>query len=106
MLTQLPTTPEIANVNDLLSYLLGILLFVIGFLYREKSKEVSALKVEHKDELKELKEKVNQLYDDNISDLKFFDKDKTQTIIDFTTILDKQSTLLSQIKELMKDDKR
>ena len=95
--------PDISNVNSLLTYLLGLLVFVIGFLYKEKTKELKELKDDHKDELNELKDQVNKLYEDSINDLKTFDKDKTQTIIDFTSILNKQSMLLDQIKTLIND---
>lgn len=98
-------TPDITDVNSLLTYLLGVLVFVVGFLYREKDKEVKSLKNEHKEELRLLKEQVNKLYEDSINDLKAFDKDKTQTIIDFTSILNKQSMLLEQIKSLINDRK-
>lgn len=97
------TPPDITSVNSLLTYILGLLVFVIGYLYKEKAKELKSLKEEHKQELKDLKEQVNKLYEDSINDLKAFDKDKTQTIIDFTSILNKQSMLLDQIKNLIND---
>ena len=95
--------PKLTSVNEMLSYALGVLVFVVGFLYREKAKELKDLKNEHKEELKDLQKQVNKLYDDSINDLKMFDKDKTQSIIDFTSILNKQSMLLEQIKTLIND---
>lgn len=96
-------TPDIKSVNDLLVYVLGVLVFVIGYLYKDKRTELKDLKDEHKEELKLLKNQVNKLYEDSINDLKAFDKDKTQSIIDFTSILNKQSMLLDQIKTLIND---
>jgi hypothetical protein len=95
--------PDITDVNSLLTYLLGLLVFVVGFLYVEKKRELNDLKAEHKKELNELKAQVNRLYDDNITDLKEFDKDKTKTIIDIQSMMNKLYMLLDQIKTLIND---
>ena len=60
-------------------------------------------KTEHKEELNSLKTQVNRLYDDNITDLKEFDKDKTKTIIDIQSMMNKLYMLLDQIKTLIND---
>tara|TARA_R110001632_G_scaffold137804_2_gene253424 strand:+ start:15047 stop:15343 length:297 start_codon:yes stop_codon:yes gene_type:complete len=86
---QLPSVPQVDNVNNLLSYLLGVLVLVIGYLYREKAKET-----------KDLNNRIKEVYESHKDDLKFFSEEKTKSVVEVTTALNKVIMLLDQLKNI------
>ncbi len=91
---------DITSVNKLLTYLLGILLFAIGFLYVEKRKEAK----EKDKDVKELNDKITAIVKDHKDDLKAFSEDKTKSIVEITTALNKFSLLIDQLKNIVKNE--
>ena len=89
ILLQQIEAPDITDVNSLLTWLLGIFVVVIGYLYREKAKET-----------KELNDRIKQVYEAHKDDLKLFSEEKTKTIVDFTTQTNKIILLLEQLKDI------
>tara|TARA_R110002049_G_scaffold309180_1_gene518120 strand:- start:12355 stop:12669 length:315 start_codon:yes stop_codon:yes gene_type:complete len=91
---------DLTSVNKLLTYLLGVMLFVIGFLYVEKRKELKA----KDNDVKELNDKISAIVKDHKDDLKAFSEDKTKSIVEITTALNKFSMLIDQLKNIVKNE--
>jgi len=83
---------DLTDVNKVLNYVLGALVFAIGYVYREKNLE-----------LKELNKKISDVYDAHKDDLKKFSEQKHETIVDVNTTMNKIILLLDQLKELLKN---
>ena len=89
ILLQQIETPEITDVNGLLTWLLGIFVVVIGYLYRESRKDN-----------KELNDKIKQVYEAHKDDLRLFSEEKTKSVVDVTNALNKVILLIEQLKDL------
>ena len=61
---------------------------VVGYLYKEKAKET-----------KDLNAKIEKVLDESKEDLKFFSDEKTKSVIEVTTALNKVIMLLEQLKD-------
>lgn len=85
--------PNIQSVNELLNYALGVLVVVIGYLYKEK-----------RDETKKLNEKIAEIYEEHKNDLKEFSNEKTKTFFENNQTMQKMLLLLDQLKEMIKYD--
>lgn len=85
--------PDIQSVNELLNYALGVLVVVIGYLYKEK-----------RDETKDLNNKIAEIYEEHKNDLKEFSNEKTKTFFENNQTMQKMLLLLDQLKEMIRDD--
>jgi len=83
---------DLTDVNKVLNYVLGVLVFALGYIYREKNLE-----------LKELNKKLSDVYNAHKDDLKTFSEQKHETIVDVNTTMNKIILLLDQLKELLKN---
>ena len=80
--------PNLNNVNQILTYFLVVMVGVVGYLYKEKAKET-----------KDLNAKIEKVLDETKEDLKFFSDEKTKSVIEVTTALNKVIMLLEQLKD-------
>lgn len=93
-MTELTTPENLNTVNSILTYLLGLMVLVIGYLYKEKSKET-----------KLLNDRIKEVYEEHKEDLKFFSEEKTKSVVDVTNAMNKVVLMIEQLGKLIEHNK-